>query len=178
MTVADVDAVMAIEVRAYSHPWSRGNFVDSVLAGHVAELVLSDQGALCAYFVAMPGVDELHLLNITVAPDWQGAGLGQRLLFTVCQRAAERALPTLWLEVRHSNLRARQLYGRLGFAEVGVRKGYYPAMPRREDAVVMRLEVRLEVPPPLTTTLTAPVDAPASAQIHAPLPPGTPQTSP
>ena len=141
MSQADVDKVMAVEVCAYSHPWSRGNFVDSLRAGHVAELLQSAQGELCAYFVAMVGVDELHLLNITVAPDWQGSGLGRRLLGTVCERAAQRALSTLWLEVRHSNERARRLYGRLGFAEVGLRKGYYPAQPRREDAVVMRLPV-------------------------------------
>ena len=141
MVHADVDAVMAVEVRAYSHPWSRGNFVDSLKSGYLAELLLTQDGQVCAYFVAMPGVDELHLLNITVAPDWQGAGLGQRMVRAVCDRAALRGLATLWLEVRHSNQRARQLYGRLGFAEVGLRKGYYPALPRREDAVVMRLPV-------------------------------------
>jgi [ribosomal protein S18]-alanine N-acetyltransferase len=145
MTQADVDAVMAVEVRAYSHPWSRGNFIDSLRAGHVAELLVNDDGRVCAYFVAMVGVDELHLLNITVAPEEQGSGLGQRLMQTVRLHAQSRQLSTLWLEVRQSNHRARQLYARLGFAEVGLRKGYYPAAPRREDAVVMRLPLQAAV---------------------------------
>lgn len=139
MVLADVAAVMAVEVRAYSHPWSQGNFVDSLIAGAIAEVMTTPEGSVCAYFVAMVGVEEMHLLNITVAPDYQSAGLGQRLLQAVQARAQQRGLPTLWLEVRQSNIRARSLYRRLGFAEVGLRKGYYPALALREDAVVMRL---------------------------------------
>lgn len=139
MVLADVDAVMAVEVRAYSHPWSRGNFVDSLIAGYEAELLHAPDGALCGYFVAMPGVDELHLLNITVAPECQSTGLGQRLLQVVQERARARGFSTLWLEVRQGNQRARSLYRRLGFDEVGLRRAYYPARPQREDAVVMRL---------------------------------------
>ena len=139
MALADVDAVMAVEVRAYSHPWSRGNFVDSLIAGYVAEVLAAPDGGVCGYFVAMQGVDELHLLNVTVAPENQSAGLGHQLLQVVQERALQRALSTLWLEVRQSNLRARSLYRRLGFTEVGLRKGYYPADAQREDAVVMRL---------------------------------------
>lgn len=139
MVLADVPAVTAVEVRAYSHPWSRGNFVDSLLARYVAEVVTLP-GGICAYFVAMVGLDEMHLLNITVAPEFQSAGHGQRLLQVVQARACQRGLPTLWLEVRQSNARARSLYRRLGYAEVGLRKGYYPApQSQREDAVVMRL---------------------------------------
>jgi ribosomal-protein-alanine N-acetyltransferase len=93
------------------------------------------------YFVAMPGVDELHLLNITVAPAWQGQGHGQALLDVVMAQARARQLALLWLEVRQSNQRARALYRRRGFAEVGQRKGYYPAAGGREDAVVMRLDL-------------------------------------
>ena len=141
MVLADVDAVMAVEVRAYAHPWSRGNFVDSFIAGYVAKVLAAADGDVCAYFVAMPGVDELHLLNITVAPECQSAGLGQQLLQVVQDCARQRALSTLWLEVRQSNQRARSLYRQLGFAEVGVRKAYYPANEQREDAVVMRLSL-------------------------------------
>lgn len=141
MTLADVDAVMAVEVRAYSHPWSRGNFVDSLQAGYMAEVLQAPQAALCGYFVAMPGADELHLLNITVAPESQSAGLGRRLLQVVQDRARERGLGTLWLEVRQGNQRARSLYRRCGFEEVGLRKGYYAGLAQREDAVVMRLPI-------------------------------------
>ena len=136
MTVRDLDAVMAVEIQAYSFPWSRGNFIDSLAAGYLAELLLSAEG-LVGYFVAMPGVDELHLLNLTVAPDWQGQGHGRALLAAMQDHARTRELPTLLLEVRESNLRALELYRGQGFAEVGRRRGYYPGAGRREDAVVM-----------------------------------------
>jgi len=139
MTVRDLDAVVAVETRCYSHPWSRGNFTDSLAAGHLAEVLEDGAGTLVGYLIAMTGVDELHLLNITVAPDWQGQGHGQALMAALQQHAVQLGLATLWLEVRESNQRARALYRRLGFEEVGLRRGYYPAAVRREDAVVMRL---------------------------------------
>lgn len=140
MSVADVGAVVAIEAAAYSHPWSRGNFVDSIAAGYVTEVLDAGADGLVGYFVAMPGVDELHLLNVTVAPAWQGRGLGSGLLDAVDAHARQRGAATLWLEVRQSNAKARALYRRRGYAEIGLRRGYYPAAgSRREDAVVMRL---------------------------------------
>jgi ribosomal-protein-alanine N-acetyltransferase len=142
MMVRDIDAVLDIEVRAYSFPWTRGNFIDSLVAGYAAEVLhVIDAGRveLAGYFVAMPGVDELHLLNITVAADWQGRGLGEGLLQAVAALGTRRGLPLLFLEVRESNHRARALYRRFGFDEVGLRRGYYPAAQGREDAIVMRL---------------------------------------
>jgi [ribosomal protein S18]-alanine N-acetyltransferase len=139
MTVRDLDAVVAVETRSYSHPWSRGNFTDSLAAGYVAEVLVDGADELIGYFIAMTGVEELHLLNITVAPDWQSQGHGQALMAALQQHARQLGLATLWLEVRESNQRARALYRRLGYAEVGLRRGYYPAAVRREDAVVMSL---------------------------------------
>ncbi len=139
MTVHDLDAVLAVEARSYSHPWSRGNFTDSLAAGYLAEVLLADGGDVAGYFIAMAGVDELHLLNITVAPEWQGQGQGSALLDVVQGQARARGLMTLWLEVRHGNERARALYRRLGFAEVGLRRAYYPGAVHREDAIVMSL---------------------------------------
>ncbi len=141
MTVGDLDAVMAVEAGAYSHPWTRGNFIDSLASDYLAEVVVGDDVGLVAYFVAMRGVDELHLLNITVATPSQGQGHGSALLCAVQGHAAALGMGSLWLEVRQSNVRARALYGRRGFAEVGLRKGYYPAAAQREDAVVMSLPV-------------------------------------
>ncbi len=149
MVMRDLDAVLALEVRAYSHPWTRGNFVDSLAAGYPAEVLhVLDAGqvSLAGYFVALLGVDELHLLNITVAPDWQGLGLGSSLLRAVQDLGRSRRLAQLLLEVRASNQRARSLYGRFGFAEIGVRSGYYPAALGREDAVVMRLGLQAADP--------------------------------
>lgn len=139
MTVRDLDAVMAIEAQAYGHPWTRGNFIDSLAASYLAEVLESSQQGVFGYYMAMPGVDELHLLNITVAPACQGRGWGSLLLDAVQQQARELGLSTLWLEVRQSNPRAQALYQRRGFVAVGLRRGYYPAGQAREDAVVMRL---------------------------------------
>jgi len=153
MTVGDLASVMAIEVRAYSHPWSQGNFVDSLAAGHLAEVLVADR--LLGYFVAMPGVDELHLLNLTVGPEHQGQGHGSTLLEAVLGLARAHRLPTVWLEVRASNERARALYMRRGFEEVGLRRGYYPATRGREDAVVMRRQLEPAAPPPAAAVTPA-----------------------
>jgi ribosomal-protein-alanine N-acetyltransferase len=137
--VSDVDAIVAVELRAYAFAWSRGNFIDSLAAGYVARVAHDDDSQVLGYFIAMPGVGELHLLNLTVAPEHQGRGHGRALLEAVVEVA--RALPVaqLLLEVRESNQRARQLYAVRGFAEIGRRRGYYPARERREDAIVMGL---------------------------------------
>jgi ribosomal-protein-alanine N-acetyltransferase len=146
MTLQDLDAVLAIEARSYGWPWSRGNFIDALAAGYIAEILEDRDAGMLGYFVAMTGVDELHLLNVTVAPEWRGRGHGSALLDAVVAHGRGRGLATLWLEVRQGNGRARSLYARRGFAEVGLRRGYYPAHERREDAVVMRLALRGEDP--------------------------------
>lgn len=152
MTVRDLDAVVAVEQRAYSHPWSRGNFTDSLAAGYLAEVWLQGDDLL-GYVVAMAGVGELHLLNITVAPDHQGQGHGRTMMAALQQHAQALGAGSLWLEVRESNHRARSLYRHLGFAEVGLRRGYYPAALRREDAVVMSLVLASPPPEPASHAL-------------------------
>ena len=141
MLMRDVEAVAAIEATAYSHPWTRGNFIDSLAAGYLAEVLVHDAAGIVGYFVAMPGVDELHLLNITVAPAWQCRGHGRHLLQVVLAIARQRRLASVWLEVRQGNLRAQGLYRRMGFIESGLRRAYYPAVGGREDAVVMSIGV-------------------------------------
>lgn len=143
MLTADLARVLDIETRAYSFPWTRGNFIDSLAAGYLAELLVDEHDEIVGYFVAMPGVDEMHLLNLTVAPAWQRMGHARLLLDVLEQRCREQRAPALWLEVRAGNSRARHLYQRRGFAEVGLRRHYYPAgHGAREDAVVMSLAVR------------------------------------
>lgn len=143
MQYADLDQVLAIERAAYSFPWTRGNFVDSLAVGHLAELLEQDGRGLVGYFVAMPGVGEMHLLNLTVAPAQQRRGHARCLLDVLERRCLDQNLPRLWLEVRASNARARQIYARRGFAEVGLRRAYYPAAKaQREDAIVMSLELQ------------------------------------
>ena len=147
MTTTHLDAVMAIEAAAYAFPWTRGNFIDSLAAGYPARVLLDAHRQLLGYFIAMPGVDEMHLLNITVAPVEQGRGHARRMIDALIPLCHEHAARELWLEVRDSNERARAMYLRLGFTAVGVRKGYYPApFGRREDAVVMSLKIDTAAP--------------------------------
>src|SRR5262245_20644294 len=103
MTVSWLDAVVAIEQAAYAFPWSRGNFTDSLVAGYLAE-VLVDGGLVVGYYVAMPGVEEMHLLNVTVAPAQQGLGFGRAMLDALVDESRRRGARSLWLEVRESNL--------------------------------------------------------------------------
>ena len=139
MAAADLDAVMALEVAAYPQPWSRRNFIDSLAAGYHSLLRCDADGALIGYFVALPGFEETHLLNLTVAPACQRQGHGQALLDRLAAWAHARGDLALWLEVRQSNIGARALYARHGFVQVGCRRNYYPAdLQQREDAVVMR----------------------------------------
>ena len=140
MRVPDLDAVLVIEEAAYDFPWTRGNFVDSLHAGYEAWLLCDEQGELLGYLVAMAGVDEMHLLNITVAPGEQGQGHARWMLDALVAHCRDQRSAMLWLEVRTGNTRARALYQRYGFREIGLRRGYYPApFDRREDAVVMSL---------------------------------------
>ncbi len=155
MTEADLDAVRAVEVTAYAHPWSRKHFHDSLQAGYPAVLLLgealpgeqaqavrADGRVLLGYLVAMPGVDEVHLLNITVAPAHQRQGWARFMLDALVLWSRGQQAQWLWLEVRQSNQAARRLYERYGFSQVGLRKGYYPdGHLRREDAIVMSLNL-------------------------------------
>jgi ribosomal-protein-alanine N-acetyltransferase len=141
MTEARLDEVLAIEQRAYAQPWSRGNFTDSLRSGYQAQLLVAD-GTILGYFVAMKGVDEVHLLNITVAPACQAQGWGRVLLDALAIWSRGQGAQWLWLEVRVSNARALQIYERHGYRRVGERRGYYPAANgQREDAVVMSFKL-------------------------------------
>ncbi len=138
MTKADLDEVFAVEKSVYPHPWSHGNFVDSIDAGYHA-WVLREHGELAGYFLLMAAVDEVHLLNVSVAESRQRQGLGLYLLDRVAACARGLGADSILLEVRPSNLRALTVYQRYGFAEIGRRKAYYPAHNgQREDAIVMR----------------------------------------
>jgi ribosomal-protein-alanine N-acetyltransferase len=142
LRAADVPRIMPTERAAYSVPWTEGNFIDSIAVGYPSELLEALDGRLIGYWLAMPGVDEMHLLNITVAPEFQRQGWALRMLDHVvdCMRAQQ--LNQLWLEVRVSNTRAQDVYRRYGFTQVGRRPAYYPAAGGgREDALLMSLEL-------------------------------------
>jgi ribosomal-protein-alanine N-acetyltransferase len=142
MRVPDLTEVMAAERVAYPVPWTHGNFVDSLAAGYPAEVLRGPRAELLGYWVAMPGADEMHLLNITVVPAWQGRGLAVVMLDRLVDECRRRGLSQLWLEVRIGNARARDVYRHYGFAEVGKRRAYYPVVDGpREDAILMSLGV-------------------------------------
>jgi [ribosomal protein S18]-alanine N-acetyltransferase len=137
MSAADISTVAAIEAQAYPFPWSEGNFADSLGAGYGC-VILEQANVSLGYAVVMNAVDDLHLLNITVAPAFQGKGFSHRLLSWVEEVARRDHCSGVLLEVRPSNQRARTIYEHLGFAAIGLRRGYYPAVSGREDAIVMR----------------------------------------
>lgn len=139
MQVADLAEVLAIENDVYPHPWSRGNFLDSLYSGYEAWTLRDADGALTGYFLLMLAVDEAHLLNISVRRDLHGKGLGYLQLNKAAEIARAARMHSILLEVRPSNQRALAVYERYGFERIGVRKGYYPADGgTREDAIVMR----------------------------------------
>jgi ribosomal-protein-alanine N-acetyltransferase len=141
MAAAWLDAVVTVEHAAYAHPWSRVNFDDALKSGYQAQLLVADDQVL-GYFVAMKGVDEVHLLNITVAPTYQGQGWARVMLDALGVWSRGQGSQWLWLEARVSNVRALQVYTAHGFQRVGLRKKYYPdASGQREDAIVMSLKL-------------------------------------
>ena len=138
MEDGDLAEVMAIEGAIYSHPWTRGNFADSLRAGYQCWTWRMDR-ELLGYFVLLVAAGEGHLLNLSVADSHQRAGHGSALLKEAMRLARNRGAQHLFLEVRPSNLAGKALYGRFGFHEVAVRPGYYPAQAGREDALVLTL---------------------------------------
>lgn len=138
---ADLDALMAIEQRAYEFPWSRGNFIDSMTAAYQCQALWLERD-FAGYSVLMRGVDEAHLLNLTVAPEWQRRGWGAVLLEDVIARALGQGAGRLFLEVRPSNAAGLALYEKRNFARIGLRKNYYPGPANsREDALVLALDL-------------------------------------
>lgn len=141
LLAARLDQVLQIEQRAYPHPWTRGNFLDALKSGYHARVLMAGE-VMLGYYVAMQGVDEVHLLNITVSPDYQRQGWARVLLDALALWARSLGAQWLWLEVRVSNTRAIAVYEAHGYRRVGLRKGYYPAgQGQREDAVVMSLRL-------------------------------------
>jgi ribosomal-protein-alanine N-acetyltransferase len=140
MVVADVDEVHALERQVFPHPWSRANFMDSLSSGYDAWVLREpDEGALAGYFLVMYAVDEAHLLDVAVSGERQGSGLGRFLLDRIAARSRAMGMTSILLEVRPSNERALHVYAHYGYAQIGRRKGYYPAHEgQREDAIVMR----------------------------------------
>ena len=148
---SDLNAVMAIEVRGYPYPWTRGIFLDCLRAGYPG-LAMERDGLLIGYGVLSIAADEAHVLNVCIDPLAQSRGLGRQLLRALVRLAGDRGAQRVFLEVRPSNAPALALYHSEGFNEIGRRPRYYPAAQGREDAVVMAIELvddDLQSMPPL-----------------------------
>ena len=148
MYEADLPAVLAVETTAYPYPWTEGIFRDCLRVGYHCLVAQPTPGPGVTFAQAVPAplvghavmsaaVGECHLLNLCVHPDWQGRGLGRRMLLRLFAIGRANNADTAFLEVRASNRGAIALYASEGFCEVGLRRGYYPAGNRREDAIVM-----------------------------------------
>jgi ribosomal-protein-alanine N-acetyltransferase len=138
MTEVDLHHIIAIETAIYTHPWTHGNFLDSIRAGYDCT-VMEVTGELVGYGVQMIGVRESHLLNLSIAEKWQGKGYGRSLLTQFLDVASHSDVLQMLLEVRPSNEVGRHLYATMGFLEIALRPGYYPAPHGREDAILLVL---------------------------------------
>lgn len=139
MREEDVDAVIAIELRAYPFPWTAGIFRDCLRAGYPAWVLHAADG-IFGYGVLSVAAGEAHLLNICIDPEQQGHGHGRWLLRALLRIARDEGAERMFLEVRPSNPHAVSLYQDEGFNEIGRRPRYYPDHGGREDAIVMALE--------------------------------------
>ncbi|TAN78320.1 MAG: ribosomal-protein-alanine N-acetyltransferase [Gallionella sp.] len=149
MVLADVDAVLAIELAVQAYPWTRGNFIDALNCGYVCRVDAGEimpghpeeAGEIRGYAILMPVVDEAELLNIGVAATWQRKGVGRAILNEILEAARKKNMRRVFLEVRPSNTAAIALYRSAGFGEIGVRRGYYRNTGGGEDAVTMACEL-------------------------------------
>ncbi len=136
----DLKQVMSIEREIYSYPWTIGNFQDSLYAGYSCWIMECTE-QMVGYGVLMIGVDEAHLLNLSIAQDRQSRGLGRAFLQHFIDTARGYEAARMFLEVRPSNLNARNLYADVGFTDLSIRRDYYPAQGGREDAILMGLDL-------------------------------------
>ncbi|MDD5276464.1 MAG: ribosomal protein S18-alanine N-acetyltransferase [Methylovulum sp.] len=139
MTAADLPQVLAIERKNYQFPWEEDIFKDCFKAGYGC-WVCEAQDKVLGYSLVSIAVGEAHILNISVDPAEQGQGIGRKMLNNLLEVAKGRA-ETVFLEVRPSNVGAIALYQDMGFNEIGIRRGYYPAENGREDALMLALQL-------------------------------------
>jgi [ribosomal protein S18]-alanine N-acetyltransferase len=140
MAEPDLAAVAALENAAYMFPWSVGIFRDCLRVGYTCRVLEAPDG-IGGYGIMSMGAGEAHVLNVCVRADLRGQGIGRRLLVWLLDEARSAGQGWVFLEVRPSNRPAILLYESLGFAPVGLRRGYYQAVGGREDAIVYRLDL-------------------------------------
>jgi len=136
MEVDDIDQVMVIEHESFTIPWSRESFYNELVQNLFAVyLVIEVQGRVVGYCGVWVVIDEAHITNVALLPEYRGKKLGEALMRKVIEVVKEKGAKTMTLEVRMTNMVAQSLYRKLGFQGGAVRKGYYS--DNQEDALVM-----------------------------------------
>jgi [ribosomal protein S18]-alanine N-acetyltransferase len=142
MTKEDIDQVLAIEQASFSMPWSRNLFLSEFRSPRVSSLLValadSPVRRVSGFIVFWTVEDEMHILNLAVAPEFRRQGIARRLVLSALSHARSKGAKRAFLEVRASNIAAQKLYSRLGFTGTAIRRGYYDTPV--EDAVIMTLE--------------------------------------
>ena len=122
----DIDQLIAIEELCYNHPWPREAFEEEIERDDVGfGIVAEDEGMIVGYLTGMAAIDEFHLHNIAVHPDFRGRGVGRGLIEAVESWCKLKDCQRILLEVRKDNEAAQHLYLELGFESAGIRKDYY-----------------------------------------------------
>jgi ribosomal-protein-alanine N-acetyltransferase len=137
MAADDIESVIALEHAVYPFPWSEQIFRDCLRVGYDCWVVEAGSG-VAGYGVMSMGAGECHILNLCIDPGLRRHGVGRMLLSMLLSRARRAGMLHAFLEVRPSNAAAMALYEDMGFARIGLRRGYYQAAGGREDAVVYR----------------------------------------
>jgi ribosomal-protein-alanine N-acetyltransferase len=141
MMELDLPEVAAVEQHSYAFPWSENIFRDCLRVGYTCR-ALDLAGRIIGYGVMSVGAGEAHILNVCVRDEYRNLGFGRRLLEHLLERATAAGVAEAFLEVRPSNLAAIRLYQRLGFEQIGIRRGYYQAPDGREDAIVLKRDLK------------------------------------
>ncbi|WP_132748258.1 ribosomal protein S18-alanine N-acetyltransferase [Scopulibacillus darangshiensis] len=136
MTFEDIDQVMHVELSSFENPWTREAFENEVKNNRFATYLIAEEGdKIIGYCGVWVIIDEAHITNIAILPDYRGNKIGEKLLKKAKLFAAMKRAKSISLEVRVSNHIAQNLYRKLGFREGGIRKRYYT--DNHEDAIVM-----------------------------------------
>ena len=141
MMEIDLPEVAAVEQSSYAFPWSENIFRDCLRVGYTCR-ALDLAGRVIGYGIMSVGAGEAHILNVCVRDEFRNLGFGRRLLEHLLERAAATGVGEAFLEVRPSTLAAIRLYQRLGFEQIGIRRGYYQAPDGREDAIVLKHDLK------------------------------------
>lgn len=137
MTIKDVNGVYEIERLCFTIPWSKDSFRSEIKRNKNANytVVVSDDGNIIGYGGLWLVIDEAHITNVAIHPEYRRLGIARALIKTMMNKASSKNISGMTLEVRESNIAARNLYQSLGFEKGGLRKGYYP--DNGENAIIM-----------------------------------------